>query len=303
MSLKMDFMNQVSEDLEKLPSGATKPLPRLSGIKDLLMGPAGTGKTHAIGTLVDAGLEVFYVDLENGLESLIGYYTDHGKVLPDNLHWFKIGQPKSGISTLLDGARRVNTLSYETLCKAVDPNRSSYNQYLLFLSALGKYVDDRTGEDFGSVNDWDMNRVLVIDSMTQLANICMKNMVGGKPAYAQNEWGVSQNQLMDLLTFLCNQCNCHVVVLAHVDREVDQISGGTKLMVSSLGRALYSKLPSLFSDVILSVRDGSKWSWDTSTPLADIKTRNLPIQAGLSPSFIPVIEKWRSRVKGMENVT
>jgi hypothetical protein len=278
-------------------------VPKLSGIKDLLMGPAGTGKTHSIGTLVDAGLEVFYVDLENGLESLIGYYTDNGKQLPENLHWFKIGQPKSGISALLDSARRVNTLSYETLCKAVDPNRASYNQYLLFLSALGKFVDDRTGNEFGAVNEWDANRVLVIDGMTQLANICIKNMVGGKPAYAQNEWGVSQNQLMDLLTFLCNQCNCHVVVLAHVDREVDQISGGTKLMVSSLGKALYSKLPSLFSDVILSVREGAKWTWDTSTPLADIKTRNLPIRSGLEPSFQPVIDRWRSRSKGMEDIS
>ena len=282
-------------------SAETK-VPKLSGIKDLLMGPAGTGKTFSIGTLVDEGLEVFYIDLENGLESLVGYYADNNKPVPDNLHWYKIGQPKSGITSLLDSARRVNTLSYETLCKAVDPNRASYNQYLLFLGALGKFVDDRTGKDFGSVHEWDANKVLVIDSMTQLANICIKNMVGGKPAYAQNEWGVSQNQLMDLLTFLCNQCSCHVVILAHVDREVDQISGGTKLMVSSLGKALYSKLPSLFSDVILSVREGAKWTWDTSTPLADIKTRNLPIRSGLEPSFKPVIERWRNRSKGMEGI-
>lgn len=276
--------------------------PKLSGFKDLLMGPAGTGKTHSIGTLVDAGLEVFYIDLENGLESLIGYYTDSGKPIPENLHWLKIGQAKADLNTLMDAARRVNTLSYETLCKAVDPDRAKYDQYLSFLKALGNFKDDRTGKEFGGIHTWDSTRVVVVDSMTQLASICIKNMVGGKPAYAQNEWGVSQNILMDLLTFLCNQCRCHIVILAHVDREVDQISGGTKLMVSSLGKALYSKLPSLFSDVILTCREGAKWTWDTSTPLADIKTRNLPIKSGLEPSFKAVYNKWSSRAKGMETL-
>ena len=50
----------------------------LPGVNVMLMGPAGTGKTHSIGTLADAGLEVFYLGLESGLESLYGYYTDKG---------------------------------------------------------------------------------------------------------------------------------------------------------------------------------------------------------------------------------
>ena len=59
----------------------------LAGVNVLLMGPAGSGKTHAIGTLVDTGVEVFYLALEPGLESLIGYYTDCGLEVPANLHY------------------------------------------------------------------------------------------------------------------------------------------------------------------------------------------------------------------------
>ena len=44
----------------------------LPGVNVLLMGPAGTGKTHSLGTLVEAGIEVFYLGLESGLE-LAGY--------------------------------------------------------------------------------------------------------------------------------------------------------------------------------------------------------------------------------------
>ena len=51
------------------------PKSSLPGFNCMLMGPAGSGKTHAIGTLVDAGVEVFYLALEPGLESLLGYWA------------------------------------------------------------------------------------------------------------------------------------------------------------------------------------------------------------------------------------
>ena len=71
----------------------TTPSQSLPGFNVMLMGPAGSGKTHAIGTLVDAGLEVFYLALEPGLESLLGYWTDRGKPIPDNLHWHTLKAP------------------------------------------------------------------------------------------------------------------------------------------------------------------------------------------------------------------
>ena len=58
----------------------------LPGVNVLLMGPAGTGKTHSLGTLADAGVELFYLGLEPGLESLLGYWTDKGLEVPPNVH-------------------------------------------------------------------------------------------------------------------------------------------------------------------------------------------------------------------------
>ncbi|MFM9673602.1 hypothetical protein, partial [Streptomyces galilaeus] len=85
------------------------------------------------------------------------------------------------------------------------------------------------------------------------------------------------------------------VLLSHVERETDPVVGGTKITVSTLGRALAPVIPSKFSDVILASRDGAKWAWNTANSLADLKTRNLPVQDGLPPSFGPIIEKWKSR--------
>ena len=80
-----------------------------------------------------------------------------------------------------------------------------------------------------------------------------------------------------------------------MERETDAVLGGVKIMVSSLGKALGPKLPPMFSDVILTAREGSKFSWDTGNAMADVKTRNLTIAQGLAPDFGAIIAKWKSR--------
>jgi len=77
----------MTNTVELAAAAVSAPTSALPGTNVLLMGPAGTGKTTAIGTLVDAGIETFYMGLEPGLESLLGYWTDKGKPVPANLHW------------------------------------------------------------------------------------------------------------------------------------------------------------------------------------------------------------------------
>jgi len=267
----------------------------LPGVNCLLMGPAGTGKTHAIGTLVDAGLEVFYLALEPGLESLLGYYTDKGKPIPSNLHWHTLKAPTASFTELLESATKVSQLSLDSLAKMQDPSRSKHNQFLELLTALNNFPDDNTGKTFGPVNTWTPSRALVIDSMTGISRAAMSLVIGGKPVKSQSDWGIAQDQLEKLLRMLCDSCPCHLVILAHVERETDMVLGGVKLMVSTLGKALAPKIPAMFSDVILTVRIGDKWSWDTASTQADVKTRNLSIKADNPPSFAPIIAKWKAR--------
>jgi len=80
-----------------------------------------------------------------------------------------------------------------------------------------------------------------------------------------------------------------------VEREVDAVLGGVKLMVSTLGKALAPKFPAMFSDAILTSRTGDKWVWDTASPMADVKTRNLPIKSDNAPDFRLIITKWVAR--------
>ncbi len=269
----------------------------LPGVNVLLMGPAGTGKTHSIGTLVDLGIDVFYLALESGMESLFGYWKDRGLPIPENLHWHKLVAPSASLTDMIQNAKNINTLNLDSLAKMTDPNKSKHNQFISLLTALNDFPDDRTGTKYGPVNEWDQSRVLVVDGATGISQCAMALVVGGKAVRNQSDWGIAQDQVEKIVRMLCDNCPCHFVMLAHVERETDAILGGIKLMVSTLGKALAPKLPSMFSDVILTARSGDKWLWDTASAMADVKTRNLPIKSDNPPTFKAIMDKWSSRNK------
>lgn len=272
-----------------------KPPFTLPGVNVLLMGPSGTGKTHSIGTLVDLGAEVFYLALEAGMESLLGYWTDRGEPIPDNLRWHKVAAPTASFTDMIGNAKNINMLNLDSLAKMTDPNKSKHNQFISLLEALNNFPDDRTGEKHGPVNLWDQSKVLVVDGMTGLAQCAMALVIGGKAVRNQSDWGIAQDQVEKLVRMLCDNCPCHTIMLAHVEREVDAVLGGVKLMVSTLGKALAPKFPAMFSDVILTERNAEKWTWNTASAMADVKTRNLPIKSDNSPDFKLIFDKWVSR--------
>jgi hypothetical protein len=267
----------------------------LQGVNVLLEGPAGTGKTHAIGTLADTGLEVFCLFTESGLETLLGYWTDRDLEVPANVHWHVLQRAGGSFATLAEAANQINTYTADALFKMSDPNKSKHNQFVGLLRALADFPDDRTGKKFGAVDGWGPDKCLAMDSLTGINPIAMSLVIGGKAVRSQQDWGIAQDQIDRLLRQLTDGCKCHFILTAHVEREVDQVFGGVKITVATLGKALAPKIPPMFSDVILSVRDGSKFSWSTANAQADLKARNLPIADNIPPDFKPIIAKWRSR--------
>lgn len=271
----------------------------LVGPKVLLEGPSGTGKTHAIGTLVDwaakNGKEVFVHFIENGLESLLGYWTDRGLPVPDNLHWHNSLVKPLALKSLMKAAEDVGRLSYEMVTKLQDADRAKNNPFFKILEACADFPDDRTGKKYGAVDSWDESRIYVEDSLSELSNACMKMVIGNKPTAAPADYGVAQNNLMNYLRLHTQGSRYTYVLIAHVTRETDEITGGVKLMTQAVGKAMSGDIPKLFSDVIYTVREGDKWYWDTAAGNVDVKTRNLPIKAKIPPDFGQIMDKWKSR--------
>lgn len=252
----------------------------------MLMGATGSGKTHSIRTLVEAGLEVFVLFTEPGMETL-------ADVPSDKLHWHYIPPAAPDWSDMIDSATKINTLSIEGLSKLGDINKRKYNQFIEVLTSLSNFKCDRTGEFYGPVDEWEPNRVLVLDSMSGLSVMAMNLQAGSKPMKSMADWGIATDNLERLITKLCVDTRCHFVLLTHLERETDEVTGGVTLMASTLGRKLAPKLPRFFSEVIHVKRDGKAFSWSTATYNVDTKTRYLPIAEGLPPSFEPLITKWK----------
>lgn len=267
----------------------------LSGVNVLIEGATGTGKTYSVGTLVDSGVQTFFLGIESGMESLFGYYTDQGKEIPPNLHWHVLSGTNTGFAQLLDAADTIGRLTQESLHKIQDMDRDKNNQFKKILQVLSDFSDQRTGQSFGPVDKWGPDKALVIDGLTGLGNFAMNMVAGKKPVRSQPDWGIAQSQVENCLRLLCDGCRCHFVLISHIERETDLVMGGVKITVSTLGRALPPKIPPMFSDVILAVRNGTNFNWSTANALADLKTRNLPLSENIPPTFGAIITKWKSR--------
>jgi len=272
----------------------------LIGPKICLMGLSGTGKTYALATLVEWAaknkFEVAVLFTENGLETLLGYWRDTGKPVPDCLFWHQQATKSISLANLLTAADLVGKLSYEALAKSTDTNRGGENNaFWKILKSCSDFVDDRTGKSLGGVESFPANRIFVMDSLTETANACMKMQIGSRPMASPGDYGVAQNNLMNFLRLLTQGVVCPFVMTAHVDRETDQVTQATKIMIKAIGKALATEIPPLFSDIIYTVRDGNKFTWDTAAYGVDTKTRSLGYRAGIDPSFAPLMDVWKKR--------
>jgi hypothetical protein len=263
----------------------------------LLLGPPGSGKTFSISTLLEAGLEVFAIITEpNGLETLLDVVAAK-KLDITKLHTASVAPTRPGIKMLQGLAGSIAVGTFESLSKMSPGAGRRDAQMHKFLKLLEDFIDERTGESFGSPFDFGPDRAVVVDSLSGLNLMAWDLVVGEKPTAHQGEWGVAMNFLEKLLLTLTGDFKCPFVITGHVEREQDEITGGTKNMTSTLGRKLAPKIPRYFSEVIMCRRDGAGYYWSTVEHNTDLKTRNLPLGDKIPPTFKPLIEAYRRRLE------
>lgn len=266
----------------------------MSGLKILMMGEPGCGKTHSIVTLSRSPhierIFILFTD-PGGDSTLRKVISDSGADL-SKFHWRYVSSVAPSWADMMDGARKINQLSNESLQKLEGLNRSGYTQFIDLLSQMAAFKDERTGQDFGEVDKFTDKDVLVVDTLSGVNDMALRLKVGGKPIRSQPDWGAAMDAEENFIQRLVYSLSCHVILNAHIETEPDAITGSSRIMVALLGRKLAPKIPRLFDEVILSRRDGTKFFWSTATSNAVVKTRHFPFSETITPDYVPLIEMW-----------
>lgn len=263
----------------------------------LLLGGPGSGKTYSLSTLLASITgRIFLISTEpTGLESFIDAVTIK-KLDLNRCHWRAITPSRPGFDSLLSTAKIVTSSNFEQLSKLAPTADRHKAKMLTFISQLQNFTCDRTGQQFGPVEGFTSNDVLVVDSLSGLNLMAMDMVVGDKVSAHPGEWGAAMNILEKIIMTLTSGLKCTFVLTAHLERETDEITGASRIMASSLGRKLAPRLPRFFSEVVMTVRIGEQFFWSNSETGADLKRRALPLGGKLEPSFQPILNVYRSRL-------
>lgn len=266
------------------------------GTKTLLLGPVGSGKTTALITFIEAGLELFVIGTDPGFEESLLDAMERKKLPLEKLHYRYIAPASASWAALQSMAKMIGSMGYDGLASLKSGiEKQSYTQFIQLLNALADFTDQRTGVSYGPVDDFPENTVLAVDSLSGINVMALDMMIGGKPTAHQGEWGVAMNAEEKLILKLTSDLKCFFVLTAHVEKEPDILTGVPITMVGALGRRLAPKLPRTFSDVILAVKEADKFTWSTAALNVDLKSRSLPIKDGLRPDFSQIVDVWKRR--------
>lgn len=264
----------------------------------MLLGETGAGKTYSLRTLLDCGITPFILFTDPGM----GVLGDVAGSPECKVHWKYIPPYNPDWSTLIESARKINTMSHRALTELPDMDKKKYGQFIDVYSSLSNFKCDRCEQEFGPVDSWGKDRAICVDNLSGLSKLSMDMTVGGKPVRSQANWGVAMDNLENFCLKFSTGISCWSIMLAHLEYETDEVSGTTRLMASTLGKKLSPKLPRTFDEVIEVVRTGSDFYWRSASAKASTKARYLPLSDKLNPSFVEIYNAW-TRMGGITQET
>ena len=191
-------------------------------IKMLLVGDSKAGKTGALASLLLAGYNVRVIDLDNGSDVLLGVSAikaARAAYAEGDTSWRLTLQRGNAldVQTCTDGSLRVERTSLvqgkPVKGSALVPDGTAWDKALAMFHLW---------PDFGPVETWQSDTVLVIDSLSFLGqaalNWVMKlnGRLGSKPF--DTDYGDAQALIKGVLGTLFNvELRCHVIVITHLD--------------------------------------------------------------------------------------
>ena len=213
-----------------------------------VFGGPKSGKTELVGKLAKS-YNLTYLDLENGSLTL--------RKLPPAL--------QSNINLIAIHDTRALPIASETVFKILT---GSPQKVCCAHGKINCPICAKTSAPYDEVNlsTFGPRDILVIDSLTQLANSVMANITRGKPEDYKFEWDDyrAQGTRMDLALSLVQQAPFNVICITH-EAEVE-MEDKRKLLVPIAGTANFSRNTAKYFDhVVYCGKQGSKHVYGSST--------------------------------------
>src|SRR5262245_17928307 len=261
----------------------------------LLIGPAGTGKTTSLVTLLESGLWLRMICTEPAAPNRVLEECRKRGIPDDKFDWYFVSPAVPAWDSLIKSAELVNALSLKDIADMrTGIAKPDGKQWITFLRAIADFKSDRSGKSLGDATEWGSNTAFALDGVTGISTMSRNLTVGLKPNPSPGEWGVMQHNILSLFQKLTADTRCFLCAIAHVERETSELTGLSNITVSTLGAKLAPKLPPLFTNVIYAKRQQNTFLWSTADTGVDTKSGDLPLSDSLPPTFKPIIESYRS---------
>jgi hypothetical protein len=264
----------------------------------LLSGEIGTGKTRSLITLLPeyidergavhtgAGLHPFVISIEPGIEATLGRNLCGSPSAPSPcIHYHYLKPLAVDWETMRKFTLLANTLDIDALTKMQDPARNKYTQMLDLYSICSNFTCTACGEEFGPIDKWDEDHAVALDGLTGATTIARRTICGGSPFLSLPKIGGIQGLLEGFFDLWWGGTLCTAILLAHLERETDPLTGQSRLALSTIGQKLAPRLTKKPDEVITARRTSRGYVWDTAEDDMELKTRRLPRSPNLPPDF------------------
>jgi hypothetical protein len=208
----------------------------------LYLGDSGSGKTGSLASLACAGYRLVVLDYDSGIQTLAKMIQHDCKSALARVHY----------ATLTD---KFKSNPQGKVIPAGTPKA--------FAKGMGLLTEwkPKDGEALGSPTEWGQDTILIIDSMTMLANAALRHVLaanGRSGAHPQiQDWGEAMRMIEEMLGLLYGESvGCHVIITSHLTF-MESETGGVRGYPNALGSKLPPKVGRYFNTILLAKSMGS----------------------------------------------
>lgn len=266
------------------------PMSAQPGQKVLLMSDYGAGKTYSIGlAAVQCNMPCMILMTEDGkatLEMEPKFRPLLGKQIFVS---YKIPVP-SDFDNLEEQYDLLNRMDVDNLPKM--PAKKDKQSFISDVAAgLRAFKCDYSGREFINCNRWPNNVIMGFDGISGLNEAAKRLVVGSRLQLGLNHWGIAMRAEETFINMFALGLRCCRIATAHIDREVNEVTGESRIYPAVLGKKLAPQIGRFFDQVIAQQYNANGFSWATRHNQMALKTRGLPRVDNMPIDFTKIFPK------------